>query len=159
MNKDIKEYIDEKVEQFKSELIKSIEKKENNPKTVWDLKGGDKYYFITIDGEIDSFAFSHHCFDIRTREIGNMFLTQEEAEFELERRKIEAIMKKYNVPFENGKENYFIYYDYRKESILIGFRFHISYGIQHFKTREIAQKVIDEVGKDRLLKYWLKVEE
>ena len=35
MNKEIKDFIDEKVEQFKSELIKSIEEKENKPKTVW----------------------------------------------------------------------------------------------------------------------------
>lgn len=156
MNKEIKKYIDEKVEQFKSELIKSIEEKENKPKTVWDLKDGDRYYII-YPRNIEYYAFNGQDFDIEIRENGNMFLTREEAEFELERRKIEAIMKKYSRPFECEKCNWIIFYDYVHKAIDVTYSANYDYGTIYFESKEVAQKVIDEVGKGRLLKYWFKV--
>lgn len=158
MNKEIEKYIDEKVEQFKSELIKSIEYKEKEKtKTVWDLKDEDKYYFITIDGEIDSFTFNHHCFDIRTREIGNMFLTEEKAEFELERRKIEVVMRKYSRPYKE-EGDFYIYYSHSLSMIVIGTTI-VNAGNCYFESIEMAQKAIKEIGEERLKKYWFKVEE
>lgn len=159
MNKEIKDFIDEKVEQFKSELIKNIEEKEKeNNKTVWDLKDGDRYYVI-YPRDIECYTFDGQDFDIEARENGNMFLTREEAKFEFERKKIEAVMRKYNVPFEYRENNWSIYYDHGIKALGVTYWSDNNYGVYHFKTKEIAQKVIDEVGKDRLLKYWFRVEE
>ena len=57
-----------------------------------------EYYYICSDGDIGCADFGC-CYDEKIREIGNMFLSREEAEFELERRKIKAIMRKYSRPY------------------------------------------------------------
>lgn len=70
-----------------------IEEILEQPKTVWNLKEGDKWYFINYDSE--------HCYVCETnnllcidsfREVGNVFLTMEEAEKELARCKAKQIL-------------------------------------------------------------------
>lgn len=162
MNKEIEKYINDEVEKFRNELTSKVDailEKENKPKTVWDIEFGNKYYFIQPEGLIVWNKFNKDGFDLNARSIGNMFLTKEEAQFELERRKIEAIMKKYSVPFENGKGNYFIYYAYSNKSICISSRIRTDDGIPYFESKKMAQKVIDKIGEERLKKYWFKVVE
>ena len=36
--------------------------------------------------------------------------------------------------------------------------YNVDYGIHYFESREIAQKIVDKIGKDRLKKYWFGVE-
>lgn len=160
MNKEIKEYINDEVEKFRNELtskVNAILEKENKLKTVWDLKDEDTYYAI-YPTSIKSYIFNGDDFDNSIRNMGNMFLTQEEAEFELERRKIEVVMKRYSRPFECGKRNWIIFYDYAHKVIDVTYSIHYDYGTIYFESKKIAQQVIDEVGKDRLKKYWFRVE-
>ena len=86
-------------------------------------------------------------------------MTREEAEFELERRKIEAIMKKYSRPFKYDEYNYYIEYYQNDNKLDISFYNTIRNGVPYFESEEIAQKVIDEIGEDRLIKYWFGVKE
>jgi len=157
MNNRMEEFIDEKMREFKEELIRIIER-ENKLKTVRDIEKGDKYFYLDSIGNIESYPFENHPFDVSAREIGNMFLTREEAEFELERRKIEVIMKKYSRPFNENKNNWSIYYNFFYKTIEATFWSGNNYGVYHFETKEIAQQVIEEIGKERLKKYWFKVE-
>ena len=90
--------------------------------------------------------------------MGNAFLTREEAEFELERRKIEVIMKKYSRPFISGKSNHCITYDRADEHISFGPHYKTDMGIPYFENAEVIEKVIDEIGEDKLKKYWFRVE-
>ena len=131
------------------------------PKTVWDLEKGDIYYFIVTNGGVYSCCWLADVNDLCRREFGNVFLTEEEAEFELERRKCEAIMLKYGRrTFKYGKHNYFIVIFDKKMIIEKSFNFHIYYqGTIYFDTEELAQKAIDEIGKERLKKYVFRVEE
>lgn len=161
MNKEIKEYINDEVEKFRNELtskVNAILEKENKLKTVWDLKDEDTYYAI-YPTSIKSYIFNGDDFDNSIRNMGNMFLTQEEAQFELERRKIEAIMKKYSRPFEKKKSNWSIYYNSSfRSGIAIG-KTHITEGGYCFEIKEDAQQVINEIGEERLKKYWFRVVE
>lgn len=156
MNKEIEKYINNEVENFRKELTSKVDallEKENKPKTVWDLKHGDKYYTI-YPRDIEDFTFHGRDFDVEVRENGNMFLTREEAQFELERRKIEAIMKKYSAPFENEKSNYYIAINIHLNKIVIfSHRWH-KMGVYYFVSKYMARKVIEEVGEDNLIKYW-----
>lgn len=133
---------------------------ENKPKikTVWNIEDGDNYYYLDSNGCVCIDTFKNYPIDIRVREIGNMFLSQEEAEFELERRKIEFIIKKYSRFFNKEKDNWFIYYDPSMSGIKIG-EDYIAESVYYFETKEAAQKVIDEIGEERLLKYWFGIEE
>lgn len=131
------------------------------PKTVWDLKDGNGYSYINTTSNIYSNIWNGNAWDLTVRENGNLFLTKEEAEFELERRKCEAIMLKYGRrTFKYGKHNYFIVIFDKRMIIESAFNLYTYYqGTIYFDTEELAQKAIDEVGKERLKKYIFRVEE
>lgn len=73
------------------------------PKSVWGLKDGDEYFCLESDGVINSFKWDGDTIDYDCRRIGNVFLTQEEAEKERDKRK--AIVKIQKYCFENGIDN------------------------------------------------------
>lgn len=66
-------------------------KQEKKPRSIWDLKKEDseEYYRIEEWGEVFEDQFNTR-FDEEVREAGNAFLTREEAEAELARRKEDA---------------------------------------------------------------------
>lgn len=168
MKTDIEKYVNSKLEEFEKELDKKREefkqdlKEEiawmSRPKSIWDLKAkdGDKYYYISLEGGIGQGVFNT-IHDEWIRSKGDAFLTREEAEFELERRKIEAIMKKYSRPFKYKKCNYYMVYDKRCNKIEFLENHYVYNGLSYFESEKIAQKVIDEIGKDRLIEYWFMV--
>ena len=144
-----------------------IEKIPQKPKTVWDLKEKDEYYYINIYGDVDITTFGiGTCWeDKKMIEIGNAFLTKQEAEFEVERIKCEAILLKYGTINmmslgDGNKSKYFIYLNNFLNKIIVSEDYCIqSQGTIYFETKELAQKAIDEVGKDRLKKYVFNVNE
>lgn len=88
-------------------------------------------------------------------------LPEEEAEFELERRKCEAIMLKYGRrTFKYGKHNYFIVIFDKRMIIESASNLHIYYqGTIYFDSEELAQTAMNEIGEERLKKYVFRVEE
>ena len=177
----LKFHFTEKLE-FKSELINlictkvllslmlgkcKIEKIPQKPKSVWDLKEKDEYYYIDIYGGVDITTFGiGTCWeDKKMIEIGNAFLTEEEAEFEAERRKCESILLKYGTRdmmsiSDDDTNKYFICYNNYVHGIAVNNnQFVQNQGTIYFKTKELAQKAIDEVGEDRLKKYIFNVKE
>ena len=136
-----------------------IEKIQQKPKSVWDLKEGDEYYYIDYYGEIKS-VFNECCDEeLSIIEIGNAFLTREEAEFEVVRRKCEAILLKYGTRDMMSLANYLtdkfyiIYNNYDNLIEIESKQFTHTQGTIYFKSKELAQKAIKEVGEDRLKKY------
>ena len=131
------------------------------PKTVWDLKDGDEYWYIIINNNDNYATWNGNAWDLTVRESGNIFLTKKEAEFELERRKCEAIMLKYGRrTFKYGKHNHFIVIFDERMIIESSFNLQIIYqGTIYFDTEELTQKAIDEIGEERLKKYVFQVEE
>ena len=162
--KDIIENYSEELKHLPSSEIENLqallEDIKDKPKSIWDLDiaGGKEYYVLWTDGHIDANDFISHL-DEKKRDMGNAFLTREEAEFELERRKIEAIMKKYSKPFEYEEENWYIGYSHKVGKIVIEAHYTLVDRNPHFETKEMAQKVIDEIGKSRLKKYWFKIKD
>nr|DAO61483.1 MAG TPA: hypothetical protein [Caudoviricetes sp.] len=159
MNNDIRKLVDDNWEDIKELIVKKAEA-EQKPKTIWDFNSNDRdsYYYIDEFGYLRPDWFDEGYFEIR-RDLGNAFLTEEEAEFELERRKIEAIMRRYSRPFKNGECNYIVVCDTEDYMTFIRVaQFHYLGG-PVFASEEIAQKVIDEIGEDRLIKYWFGVTE
>lgn len=162
---DIKKYVIERTEAFEKELNEEVKQmiKEANQgqvKSVWDLKiaDGEKYYRLDGEGDVDIEDFNTK-YDEQARDIGNAFLTREEAEFEVKRRKIETIMRKHSRPFKSGEFNCTVACETPINKVYIRtVQFHNS-GVPFFASSEVAQKVIDEIGEDRLIKYWFRVEE
>lgn len=131
------------------------------PKTVWDLENGDIYYFIATNGGVYSCCWLADENDLCRIEFGNAFLTYDEAKFELERRKCEAIMLKYGRrTFKYEDENYFIRFDHTNKRVWIeNWSIYQFQGSIYFDTEDLAQKAIDEIGEERLKKYVFRVEE
>lgn len=131
------------------------------PKTVWDLKKEDIYYFINSNGAVYSCRWVADEEDLSRRENGNVFLTKEEAEFEREKNKCESIMLKYGKrTFKPRDTNYIIQFDNDDKQAFVDFwRLNQFQGTIYFDTKELAQKAIDEIGEERLKKYIFRVEE
>lgn len=160
--KDIIENYSEELQYLPSSEIENLqallEDIKDKPKTIWGLGINDEkeYYSIASDGEIIQFMFND-VFDKDNRDMGNAFLTKEEAELERERRKIEAIMRKYSKPFEYDEDNWYIEYSHYSKHIGIDALYEYDCGIIYFESEEIARDVINKIGEDRLKKYWFRV--
>lgn len=165
MNNDIRKLIEDNWEDIKELIVKKAEA-EQKPNTIWDLETKDRkeYYRIEASGFIEDSCFNA-IYDKYVREAGNAFLTREEAEFEVERRKIEAILRKYSRPFKNcnpvdpDDANYCIEHNINNNALKIGSYRSVNLGVLYFESEEIAWKVINEIGEDRLKKYWFGVTE
>lgn len=131
------------------------------PKTVWDLIKGDRYYYINTTGGVCSFGWFADEEDLRRRERGNVFLTEKEAEFEVERQKCEAIMLKYGRrTFKYNKDNYLLRINNSDEKVEVGILSIYQFqGSIYFDTEELAQTAMNEIGEERLKKYVFRVEE
>lgn len=142
-----------------------IEKIKQKPKSVWDLKIGDEYYYTDSAGCVIVSSYDGHDRDKMMIKFANAFLTRKEADFEVERRKCEAILLKY------GTRDMMSIGDYKTERFLITYAhntdcFYINcysklqtQGTIYFESKELAQKAIDECGEDRLKKYIFNVKE
>ena len=136
------------------------------PKTVWDIKLGCEYWYIDSLGSIKSCRWLNSEYDNKRRNFCNMFLTYEEAEFEAERRKVEAELLKLGGTREMmalGDANvykYFMAYDNCAENIYIDHYCTANHlGQIFFRTEEECQRAIKEIGKDRIKKYIFNVKE
>lgn len=159
MSNDIRKLIDDNWDEIKELIVKKAEA-EQKPKSIWDLETKDskEYYRIEASGGIEESYFDA-TYDEYVREVGNAFLTREEAEFELERRKVEAIIRKYSKPFECGKPNYVLVYNHSSKTTIVDCYRFMDCSSPCFESKEIAQKVIDEIGRNKLKKYWFGVTE
>lgn len=136
------------------------------PKSIYDLKDEDVFYYVGIAGEIKESRYHKESFvDKELLAIGNAFLTKEEAKFELERRKCEAILLKYgtrdatSLGNNNTSKFYIIYNNFSKEIMVCSNCFIYKEGIIYFESEELARSVIKECGEDRLKKYIFNIKE
>ena len=133
------------------------------PKTVYDLKDGDRYCYITADGELRFVSWQNDESDKNKLYIGNIFLTEEDAEFEVERLKVIAELKKYAKDFsdeewkDNKTQKYYIVYRYSGDYIRSILTYTSKDNVLYFESPEKAQEAIDAVGEERIKKYYFGV--
>jgi len=83
-----------KLEAEAAELRKLIEQGEEK-KSIWNLEIKDKYWLITDEGDVDFDQWESYTADIGRLNIGNIYLTKEEAEKALAKQKALTAIKKY----------------------------------------------------------------
>lgn len=130
---------------------------EPKTKSIWDLKEGDRYWWITSFGLVNAEAWVGGNSDIERRKIGNCFSTEKEAAFECKRRRVEAILLKYGRrEFKYSEENYYMYCNLLESSIGISHcKTRQDQGVIYFDTKELCQKAIEEVGEDNIIKKYI----
>ena len=134
------------------------------PKTVWDLKNGDVYYFLTSYGYVMKTVWVNTDADNEKRSIGNSFLTEEDAEFSRERLKVIAELEKYAKEFSDEEwmssntQKYYLYYNWPNNEVNTDYNYFSTYGNQLlFESGEKAQEAINAVGEERIKKYYFGV--
>lgn len=142
------------------ENIKSfLEKPE--PKTVWDLKDGDEYWYITASGYVYEDIWDGDDAVIFRRNQGSIFLTEEDAEYEAKRREVFTIVKKHSYEFSREEwENrdivkWLAYYCYGDGKIGYTYDFISRTSQLYFKSKEDIQAAIEEVGEADFIKYYM----
>lgn len=85
-------YAAQTLEKFPNILTDWFEEIPEELKTAADLRDGDRYYFIQNDGFVCCSIWDHDETDKGRAEIGNIFLTEEEAVRALARRKAKQIL-------------------------------------------------------------------
>lgn len=133
------------------------------PKTVWDLKNGDVYYFLTSYGYVMKTVWVNTDADNEKLSIGNAFLTEEDAEFAKERLKLIAELKRYAKEFSdeewrNGNTaKYLFYRSFPDNRIYITSTYSAHYPCLYFESMEKAKQAFNAVGEERIKKYYFGV--
>ena len=135
------------------------------PKTVYDLKYGDEYFFLTESGIVQGGIWRDDMISLSILSIGNMFLTEEDAEFAIERLNVIAELKKYAKEFSDEEwmdkdlPKYHIGFEYGCRGLSCYIALWIRRLDLYFESEEKAQEAIEAVGEDRVKKYYLGVKE
>lgn len=120
------------------------------PKTVWDLRKGDKCYYISLFGDVeDTGGYLSPLSE--AIDMGVVFLTEEDAKKDLERRKVETLLLKYGGRrwFKKDGGNFYLV---REDDDFETFQAHWIFplGTIYFDTKEQAQNAVKEIGEDRI---------
>lgn len=135
------------------------------PKTVYDLKHGDRYFSLIPSGIVQGGTWTNAGGDFSRRRIGNIFLTLEDAQFARERLEVIAELKKYAKEFSdeewrNGRlRKYCIEFDTEDHVVRICESYFMKNAGIYFESEVKAKEAIVAVGEDRIKKYYLGVKE
>ncbi len=134
------------------ELIDKLEKPK--PNAVWDLQENDTYFCVN-SSQANWFKsmWTNGKIDKNRLEMGALFLTPEEAEKDVERRKIEALLLKYGGRrwFCENLCNWYLLFDTERIVIECETEYLIR-GTIYFDTFTQANKAVQEIGEDRIKK-------
>lgn len=142
----------------REQLLKLVEKGQSDAKGEWPQEGDD-YYFLTSDDCIEEESWYGDEFDCFRYDVGNMFRTEEEAEWYREHLKVCAELRR--MADGNVGDGHWHEIVYNAQFDVITTCEHINYGFApyNFATKDSAQKAIDTIGEERLKKYWFRVED
>lgn len=127
--------------------------KKPKPKTIWDLEKGDHYIYVDGMGNPGNHNYLFDSTLPCAREVGNAFLTQEEAEQDIERRKVETLLLKHGGRrwFKKGGSNWMLCLDVNN----LASRYLADEPLQgaiYFDSHEKAVKACEEIGNKRTVK-------
>lgn len=163
------EGIDEETKKKIIEFVKGIKEEKKKDDRIWKPKRGKQYFIITSDGtiapRIATDEYISACF-----EMGNAFRTLREAEFEVEKRKVKAELKRYALEHNDSDReewdgrnwHYYIKCFPFPEcgTLEIGdLCSRRSESVTYFTSEKIAEDAIKVIGQDRIKKYLFEVEE
>ena len=143
-------------------LIKKarVEKKANEKP-----KKGEWYRFLSSDGRVFHDTWDDNEKDKGRWEIGNVFHTDDAAEFEIKKRKVETILKRYaeehNDPDKmkwNGDIQYYIQWNYHSRKLEAGRSRFARTNAVHFTSVDVLMAAVEEAGKADVIKYYLGVQ-
>lgn len=147
-------------EELKALKERVAELEEQEQKEQEFPKMGDIYWRIDDRGSVDNCMYNNYYTDNHRQSIGNMFRTEEQAEFAVEKLKVEAELRKFSTNFVLYKENWFLSLaDTRKDVRPLYEHRNDTQGVIYFESREKAEEAMDTVSEERIKKYIFGVED
>ena len=114
---------------------------------------------VTLFGEVKSEMWNELTIYRDMRSQGNVFLTEEEAEFEAKRREVVTRVRKYARPFALKEQSWFPFFDHLDNKICADFDVYIQSSRYYFASKKDIEDAVAEVGEDDFKKYYLGVVE
>lgn len=117
---------------------------------------GDTVYYINYIGRIRKRTWINDEDDIDMWELGNIFFTEEEAEFAREKKKVEVELERYAKEHNDPtlEASYFILYDeYNEELDYDVWADCRPQGAVVFASKQLVFDAIESIGRDRIIKY------
>ena len=140
--------------------LKNAQAEEAKPKPPhprWKPAFREEYYSIFHNGLPVLENWSGCSNDEREYEIGNIFRTRTEAEFEAERLKVLAEMREWAGNYNDG---YSLIYDIDKKRVCYTpASERLVFGEMRFTTGADAEECIEAIGAERLMKYYFLIQE
>lgn len=154
-------------EKEREQLMKLIQKSNGSKVKVCKPDYRRKYFYVNECGGIMNSKWYDDVIDTDRYEIGNCFKTEEEADFALEKLKVEAELRRFaeeNNEYEidwkdDDQEKWFIFYNCNTKKIDIIYNTVLKTHCIHFSSKEITKQAIDYIGEERLKKYYLGIED
>lgn len=139
------------------------EQKKKETKNHWKPITSEKYFFTYSDGDVDSVIWTENKADKGRYGLRNVFRTKEDAEFEVERRKIIAELQNYaddyNGEISNPSDAFWIAFDEDDMSITVEMESYLPpVGTVLFSDADTAYDAIESIGEDRIIKYMFGIE-
>ena len=162
MNAEIKNMTDAQLDDLEAQIAELRKAKERKP-LAWKPQCGGSYNVVGDYFGINHPRWTGDFMDNGAYTQGNCFPTKELAEAELERRKvvreIEELVDKYDSErggaFIVGEENYTFHYGVEEDKV------HTTWDvvvrnplIPYFSSKKVAQRILDEIGEDRVNLLW-----
>ena len=114
---------------------------------------GNTYWCINSYGVVSKEIWDGCDIEKDMFEIGNMFRTKEQAEFAVEKLKVEAELRKFSRPFTYHETNWYLIMNFDKE-VHYSYKWDdVAQGAIYFESEEKAQQAIEAVGEERIKKY------
>lgn len=114
----------------------------------------DEYWYIDDEGNILKEVWDGLDFEESRFAIGNVFHTENEAEFAVEKLKVEAILRKYSRPFSEDENNYYIEFYLLDKALSIDCEDYFqSQGTFYFDSEKTALQAIDEAGEWQIKRF------
>ena len=115
---------------------------------------GDDYCYTTMLGRVCHGSWDNLDSETKMLELGNIYRTEEEAEFDVEKKKVETELRKYSRPFKYGDWNFEILWNNHENNIELDWSgYVVRQSVIYFESGEVAEKAIEAVGKERIKKY------
>ena len=128
-------------------------------------KQGSVVYVLSLTGEVAKSAWQGLDYDLKLWKFGNIFFTEEEAEFAREKKKVEVELQRYAEehnermqPWGDIYEHYSISLNCRDNKLTITTSSFLKKNDTYFTSEKVGRDAIEAVGKDRILKYIFGVE-
>lgn len=154
-------------EEERDQLIRLIQKSNGSKGRVWKPDYRRKYFYVNECGGIMNSKWYDDSIDADRYEIGNCFKTKEEAEFTLEKAKVETGLRRFaeeNNEYEidwtdEDQEKWAMCYSYYYGNVYFIDACSYKRNDIYFTSKEIGEQAVNFIGEERLKKYYFGVED